>query len=873
MATTATIVIEVDDAALSATGAKVTGLGSKMKTSFDAAGQASKQATDSMVEGHRKAVESANLLNDTLGWNIPRALRQVIASVPGFSAALAGAFEVTAVALFAKEIISLVADLDQLPVALYRVENTAKVAYGALSEMLGGLPTEALMEKRAQGIKDFIQSFIDQERQIRQSADSVGLEGMRALDEAHKQEVANLRNAANEAILKNRAELGDTQESVSRIQALREALNQAIMASDRKVAAQRSELARKQRDELSQYQQTAELVGLSELATIQERSSFEKIEIDLRRDLNNQQKESLKLAVDTRVAHEETVKRNEAEVAGVMARLQAEASTAYGIEAIRRELAVREAQIDETDRLSGINHLNERLAAEGQADSKIAELRRQAIAQTEQMEREAALAMLPPWERSYAQIAEDAEDRLRQVRVALERTEITAEDAAARIAAIQAEEFAHMRDQLAGDMESLFDDIVSGNIGKTFLKQFEHLVFQMVATWALGLKSMQSASAQTMGSGSGGLLGTIFGGIFGGGSGGSGASASTPPFVAPGLSFLGNGTLPLSSNTGIPDLSSVIPLSGGGGASNSGSQPAGSKAAGVAGSAATSGLGALLAKVFPGSITIGGHKISGPTLAAIGATLGMDGLSRVYNANGLGGHILGSLESIAGGAAIGTSILPGIGTAIGAAVGGIAALFGWIFGSGKKKKARQDISDQLRQQLQMVDDEYSLHTLDYNTGRSQLEQIRQQYAQAEAQVGGKESDWVDPWVDQEIQKMNTMEAERQRRAALQFGAAQFRVGGFVSPSLAATGAIPSLPSALHFGGGGAVPAILHAGEFVFRPEAVQRYGKGRLQAMNDGTGGGDTHYHFAKGSINALDAQSFVEYMRRVRSEGWRGVN
>ena len=137
--------------------------------------------------------------------------------------------------------------------------------------------------------------------------------------------------------------------------------------------------------------------------------------------------------------------------------------------------------------------------------------------------------------------------------------------------------------------------------------------------------------------------------------------------------------------------------------------------------------------------------------------------------------------------------------------------------------------------------------------------MRQQFADAESKVGGKQSQFVDPYVNSMIASINATEAERQRRAALQFGPPQFRLGGYVNPALA-MGALPQ-PGALHFATGGAVPAVLHAGEFVLRSEAVSRIGVGNLQAMNAGTGGGDgVVIHNL--NISAVDAKSFQQFLR-----------
>ena len=56
-----------------------------------------------------------------------------------------------------------------------------------------------------------------------------------------------------------------------------------------------------------------------------------------------------------------------------------------------------------------------------------------------------------------------------------------------------------------------------------------------------------------------------------------------------------------------------------------------------------------------------------------------------------------------------------------------------------------------------------------------------------------------------------------------------------------------------------MPALLHAGEFVLRPEAVNRIGRGALDRMNSGAGG-EVHNNFY---IHAVDAKSFEQLLDR----------
>ncbi len=66
-------------------------------------------------------------------------------------------------------------------------------------------------------------------------------------------------------------------------------------------------------------------------------------------------------------------------------------------------------------------------------------------------------------------------------------------------------------------------------------------------------------------------------------------------------------------------------------------------------------------------------------------------------------------------------------------------------------------------------------------------------------------------------------------------------------------------SAMRFAGGGAVPAILHEGEYVMRPEAVSRIGAGNLHHMNYGGGAGDTY--ITNVNLRAWDGKSVEEWL------------
>jgi hypothetical protein len=405
--------------------------------------------------------------------------------------------------------------------------------------------------------------------------------------------------------------------------------------------------------------------------------------------------------------------------------------------------------------------------------------------------------------------------------------------------------FAKRRDQLAGDLENLFDNITSGNIGKYFLTQFKHMVFQMVAAWILGMQQMRGASQQQMGTG-GGILGTIFGGIFGGGGFGGGARGGpggTPTF---GGNFMGlpsgngdfGGETSGSSSGGL--LASIGLSAGGGAGAGTTTLPSSAGPGGVIGGP----LGGILGRIFS-------HN-AGPISGSMLATLGIGLLSMSVGKGG----VLGALGGAAGGALLGFSI--------GAPIGGIAGLIGGLLHS-STKKARLEIEANIKRQAASIEDGYNLFQIDWASSRSQLETLRQQGVDALKQAGVKDIDrsrvgHVDQWIDKAEKEIDATQAERNRRAAIAFGPAQFRVGGFVGA--AAGGAVPDwfAGTAMHFAGGGAVPAILHEGEYVMRPEAVSRIGRGNLDHMN--SGGGGVHLNV---TINAVDAKSVRELLSQTK--------
>ncbi|MBZ5697908.1 MAG: hypothetical protein LAN18_05115 [Acidobacteriia bacterium] len=577
--------------------------------------------------------------------------------------------------------------------------------------------------------------------------------------------------------------------------------------------------------------------------------------------------------------------------------LQADAETATGRAKIEADHLVRMQQItqEEIDMSRGVEGAKltltgKRIAEQERLEFELAEFQRRNAEETRQIEEQAAVDILPPWQRAYAQIAVAAEQEQRKIDEAFKRSEISADDWARRTTANATEQFAHMRDQLASDLEGAFDDLVSGNLGKRVKKMFEDMVFQMIATWLLGMNTIKQATQGVFSgigapaAGGGGILGTL-GGILGIGSpGGSGAGGITTPPFFPGPAFFTPGSNASGGIfSGLPALSAGTELSPGTGvyASTVGALglPIGiglglpgtistpSKAGAAAANAGP--LAGMLAKLFPHG-TIGGKNI-GAALGMLGVTLGVDGFMRLLSGQGGVGS---AIETIGGAALTGFAIGGPVGAVVGGIVGAIGAFFGWLFGSDKVKKQREQLQTQLEQQLKLLTDSYDLHKTDYSTAISDAEQLRTQFEQAQDQVkkGGDMQKYVGQWVDQAEKHINDFETERVRRSEV--------MANLPLPEFAAGGFTPGyLPA-------GAMPALLHPNEAILNPQGRHAIGDQVIRDANAGTlsaheaaADRQTHRIEIGGiTINAapgMDEQAVAQaVIRRIRQLfGDRGLN
>lgn len=434
-----------------------------------------------------------------------------------------------------------------------------------------------------------------------------------------------------------------------------------------------------------------------------------------------------------------------------------------------------------------------------------------------------------------------------------------------------AEAWTRARDTMANQLNSFFDELTTGNIGAAFLRQFEKMVSQMVATWLMGIQGMQQSVTR-----SGGLFGSLgdFLGLGGGGAPAGGALSGTAFSGA-----LGGGAFSFSpSSAGFtgPEADMLgLPMSSGVGGALGGVLPAGASIAmgGAGGTVGGSGaFGGLLNGI--GSLLPIGALAGGSALLGKGGILGMLGSGALgYGAGAIGGPMLQSFAAsgfLSGMFGAGTAtMLDTIGSflgPIGAGIGLISGLIGLFTGKGKLKEEQTALLQQMELQLNNLQNAFNVHQLDYNSAISQAEQIRQSYTQQQEslQQGGSVGR-VDPWVNATEQYINNLEQQRQNEvtSAASYGPAQFSEGGFVHPSLARM--VPGFAPAMHFATGGAVPAIVHAGEYVLNAGAVTRMGVNRLDEINSGGGA----FHIANLNISAIEPRSFEDYLN---GEGGRAL-
>jgi hypothetical protein len=308
------------------------------------------------------------------------------------------------------------------------------------------------------------------------------------------------------------------------------------------------------------------------------------------------------------------------------------------------------------------------------------ELRRQTALQTVDLEQQAAVASLPEWQRTEAQIRLEHQKTYEQLN-ALEQKDganfdLYEQQKAAADQLMNGKLMdAHnkLTEQLGSDIQGVFDDITSGNIGKRILGNLEKFFAEIVAEWILSTGVMKSAFSGIFGSlvfgpgstganvfGAGGSPTSLLGTLFGNGPSAQSSQVSAGLFSSSGTTASSSGLSALSG-FGLPGLT-----------------PGGGLTSAIAGTSATttSALGVPTASSALTSATLA-QSLSLPGLA--GGAAGSSVASSAGAKSGLFGNLLSApgLATIAG---LGLALTGG---ALGGKTGQAGALLMSLLLSGK----------------------------------------------------------------------------------------------------------------------------------------------------------------------------------------------
>lgn len=889
MASTTSIIIEVSDEGAAKAVQNINAEVAKLTPNLQQVTRVSEQTFNNIEGGALKARESAALLGEEFGIKIPRALRGTIAQSalvgPAFSAAFSG-----------------LAVIGFVEIAIRAVEQTAKFI-----DKLGGWSAAAKQTAQSQKtLNEIIAAGAIETDKLEEAYRKIGLTGLALIKvdqqianekfDAAKTSVGSLK--AQQEILQQISQQTETvvrmtgTSAVTMVQPTKDAIaalaTLAGAAATKTTPAVESMAVQIQRAETAlanlglskenadkDFSSTALKDAAADAKKLADATEAARVKLD---EMTTAAVKSGLAGIDLINADELAALAKAEEISSRYPALVGQAEEAEAViraEASRKRIALWTDEADKKFKLMDEEQLKEEAAAQ-----ELLRKQRTMEDQTASIEKAAAVATAPPWERANAAITASYEERMDKIKAAIASGQRDEQHATREQTAALQILYAERANLLASQMQSLFDAITTGNIGQYFLKKFEQMVFQMVAEWIVGMQKMQSASQGAFGGG-GGILSSIFGalglgGLSGGGGGGQGGIGNIPGVITnfggggdfggeTGAAFGGSGETGSESSGG---LLGSLGLSAGVGAGAPGmTLPAGA-VGGMAAGATGGGLIAGLLGQF-GKMDAGSQLATMAGLALVGGTWGKGGWLA-----GLGGAAGGALTGFEIGGMLGP-----LGAFIGAGIGAIVGFLGGFF-QHSTKKARLAIEADIKAKSQAIEDAYNIFTSDAPTSLAALEVLRTSGIDALKKAGVKDISrsrvgHVDQWIDKAEREINATQAQRDIRTAMVFGPAEFRTGGFVGPSLG--GSVPAwfAASAMRFAAGGAVPAFLHENEFVMRSEAVARIGARKLADMNAGSGGGEAHYHF---HINAIDAKSFDEFlsnggMARIMRAHRRGIS
>jgi hypothetical protein len=886
--TTVQIEVSIDDKGVVQGTRDITSQFGQMGKGVQDAGTKHNAVFGQMQKNHTEAYQSLRLLLSGIGIQLPREVERVMVKLPGLQGAFKSAFYAGAILATAAAIGALVLNFDVLQKKIIDVE----MAIGSLfSRGIREDTTTAKMDKD-------LESIVAKLHAAQNAAAAAGKEGFSKITEqlaASKRDLEDLQT-------KMSATINEKYPAGSSI-AQRE---QAQLNSYINAVKTQLQLQANRDSEALERQHTQTLRDIDLQATLAGKNDLEKTRIQLAHDIQ---------AIDLAATADKTgagkgffsaekmaeIKKNLADVRALYQQysneihqtiLQENAASLSGFAQIAAETQAKIGALNKTfhdkwgDQFIGDPHDPENqarmdawvnatadlqkaiTATEAAGLKKRHELEVTNLEETTQLNEKAAIAMLPAWQQADAQIVAEFNDTQRKLQDALNKGMITRADYDQRLRDEAIISNRRMADDLAGQLQQTFDDITSGNIGKTIVKNFEKLFFQIVAQWIVAQRSMQGAAAGTGGGGGlfGALLGPLLGigmpggvgggstlgipgmgggypggaggglpggvinnfmaggstlggggGIIGGGStagmGGGSVDSSTSVILrgVPGIGGISGGAGGASGGGGLSGLLGMLPMAGG---------LLGSKVGGIAGAVGMGLAGLGIAASLQNSQALALVTALGlsPAIVAAGAG-GLTGF-------GVGmqyGKLPGALSGVGVGALTGFMVGGPIGALIGGIAGLLGGLFGGWFGGSKRRKQAEAFAQQQEQDIGKIEAAYKSFQLDYPSAMAQLEAIRtnayDQLRQLKGEGKSVFSKTLSPYIDKVEAEMLGFQSERDRRATLAFAPPQFATGGTVTAGFSGT----------H----GGVMVEAHAGEEIINPAASAR-NRSLLKAINSG---------------------------------------
>ena len=910
-------------------------------------GQRGNLVLTGMQKDTMKAREAAMLLSNTLGVQLPAGLEKVLSKLPGVSGALTAVFKASIVLAVASAVIGLVNNFDSLKLKISDAGYQLALFGDHVRSIFGMGNQDILLGETVKKQQQLLIPVIEAREQAERKASLAGREGAAVIREQTKQAQVDLDRLANtqkDQVVKTFSDQQKINEAVRLIdKQTAEARIAVEKAANLEIAKQRRALANQNAAEADAIHaigttgattilmnRDAQLATLERNRKLQGLGDGDPLVQEQRTNIiNRANQEILKMYDDYVDEAYNILKAGEVESATGIAQIDADAAA----QRVR-------ARIEELRKFGGLPpEALERIGAEKRLAEIVAQIDAQAAKKKEllhkatseqitQMETAAAIASLPEWQRGEAQIIADHAERVRRIEEDLRTTVIDETEAARARRAVNQElnarlidEHRRMAEQLGADLESAFDDMTSGNLGKRILNNMKKLFFQILAAWMQSVGAMQSGFGQVIGGllfgtsqGSGGFLTNLFGGASarpGGSTSVPGVTSATPGSAfwgvgSTGDSMMSPGSVAMFSNSvaqsnpafraafgsGPETISS--PITGSvGGVSSLGSTITSSRSAmGLLGGLGALGANAIGSKFGGNAGSLGVMLLTPLLLAGMGfggASLAMTnamvqplmamGMSATVAASvlaGIGGGMLGfgvgsKYGKVAGGLSGGaTGALTGFmfggpaGALIGGLIGLLGGVFGGMFGGARREKQANAIANQVNSQIKDVLNSYKTFQSDYGSSLSSLESIR---AQAEEQLNQLKNEGrsvyshkVSPAIGAALSEINSTEAERTRRSGLGFSPPMFHNGGLVGGPGISGGRI----------GNGEVMAILREGERVMNPRASAR-NAGTLDAMNAGlNGGGGAGASIYIENLNAMDAKSFQQWLSQEGGKGFR---